>query len=57
MNRLIKLFQKKADDAFEVYLRAKNSDELSKQHAVLARVTGETWQAAADMLRKEELNK
>jgi hypothetical protein len=67
MNRMIKLFQAKSDLAFEKYLLnrqginpvAVGSPEwnaaVNRGFALDAET--KTWQRAADLLRKEELNK
>lgn len=68
MNRMIRLFQTKSNVAFEKYVQ--NRDNAIKQaridtpewNAAVQRGSSlkaeyETWQKAADLLRKEELTR
>ena len=66
MNRMIKLFQIKADNALEKYLQLRSKvvnkairdwtqDELVE--SVRLQTESKVWQRAAELLRKEELNK
>jgi hypothetical protein len=71
MNRMIKLFQQRSDQAYEKYLanrkllvEANPSVKMDSPEWTAAVVRGadlkgryETWAKAADLLRKEELSK
>ncbi len=65
MNRMIKLFQQKADNKLREYELAKGKttfgpkDYPGVDDLVVSVLKAEalTWQKAADLLRKEELNK
>ena len=63
MNRMIRLFQSKADVALEKYLQHR-AIVAAKRAACDALVEGarlqtesKVWQRAAELLRKEELNR
>jgi hypothetical protein len=61
-NRMIRLFQSKADIAYAKYLAEKRKPRVSAEHLkelllVQLQTQFETWHKAAELLRKEELNK
>jgi hypothetical protein len=68
MNRLVRLFQQKANNAWDKYLderkKAGGFTELNtpEWHASIGigikwKTQAETWEAAAKLLRQEELNR
>ena len=67
MNRMIRLFQQKADQAFSAYIKNRNGalgsakiDSPEWQAAVARgielKTKADAWQRAADLLRKEEIS-
>ena len=67
MNRLVRLFQQKANNAWDKYLDERGrgvKEELDSPAwrasitlAAKFKATAETWEAAAKLLRQEELNR